>query len=170
MAGYKLDVEAYLTERVDGQLRYYEQAANKAKRTHMAMQTTIIILGILVPVIVNIPTQWGATLDVGPYMKVVITILSLSLALFTGIANFRKFGDLWLTYRMTEELLKTERYLFLTGSGRYAGAADPFSEFVQAIEAIVSSEHVKFREIIEQSGRPSKQGAAGTAGAAGAKD
>jgi len=163
MEGYKLDVEAYLKERVDGQLKFYEQAANRAKRTHVTMQSTIIVLGILVPVLVNIPTEWGRAFHLPVVAQVVITLFSLTLALLAGIANFRRYGDLWLTYRMTEELLKTERYLFVTGSGRYAGAANPFSEFVQAIEAIVSSEHVKFREIIEQSSRPSKQGAAGAA-------
>ncbi len=159
MENYKLNVEAYLKDRVDGQLRYYEKAASKAKRVHIVIQTTIIIIGILVPVVVNIPTDWGPTLDVGTYVRILITVLTLLLALLTGIANFRKYGDLWLTYRMTEELLKTEKFLFLTGSGKYENAANQFSHFVKSIEEIVSSEHVKFRSIIEESGRPSKEGA-----------
>ncbi len=159
MEDYKLNVEVYLTDRVDGQLRYYERAANKAKRTHVAMQTMIIVLGILVPVIVNIPTDWGEGLDFTPYARIFITAVSLLLALLTGIANFRKYGDLWLTYRMTEELLKTEKFLFLTGSGKYENATNQFSHFVKSIEEIVSSEHIKFRSIIEESGRPSKEGA-----------
>jgi hypothetical protein len=159
MENYELNMEVYLKERVDGQLQYYEQAANNAKRTHISMQTTIIILGILVPVIVNIPTIWGDSIDVAPYVRIVITVLSLLLALLTGIANFRKYGDLWLTYRMTEELLKTEKYLFLTSSGKYESAANRFSQFVKSTEEIISSEHIKFRSIIEESGRPSKESA-----------
>ncbi len=111
------------------------------------------------PVVVNIPTNWGQDFDAGPYARILITALSLILALLTGIANFRKYGDLWLTYRMTEELLKTEKYLFLTGSGKYQSATNPFSQFVQSTEEIISSEHIKFRSIIEESGRPSKEGA-----------
>jgi hypothetical protein len=158
MQNYTLNVETYLNDRVNGQLDYYEKAANKAKNTHVMIQTTIIILGILVPVVVNIPAQWG-TIDVGPYLRGLITVVSLTLALLTGIANFRKFGDLWLTYRMTEELLKTEKFLFLTGSGKYHSASSPFAQFVQSIEEIVSSEHIKFRSIIEETARPSKEGA-----------
>ncbi len=161
MQTYTLNVETYLSERVDGQLDYYEKAANKAKKTHVMMQTTIIILGILVPVVVNFPTDWGQGVDLGPYVRVLITTLSLILALLTGVANFRKFGDLWLTYRMTEELLKTEKFLFLTSSGKYQSASSPFSQFVQSIEEIVSSEHIKFRSIIEESGSSSKEEAAG---------
>ena len=157
MENYKLNVETYLKDRVDGQLRYYEKAASKAKRVHIVIQTTIIIIGILVPVVVNIPTDWGPTLDVATYVRILITVLTLLLALLTGIANFRKYGDLWLTYRMTEELLKTEKFLFLTGSGKYDGAANPFSHFVKSIEEIVSSANVEFRSIIEESGRPRKE-------------
>ena len=156
MEDYKMNVETYLSDRVDGQLRYYAHAANKAKRTHIAMQSTIITLGILVPVIVNVPTQWGESLDVSSYARILITALSLLLALLTGIANFRKHGDLWLTYRMTEELLKAEKFLFLTTSGKYESTDNPFSLFVKAIEEMVSSEHIKFRSIIEESSRPSK--------------
>ena len=110
MQNYTLNGETYLSERVDGQLKYYEGAAK-------------------------------------------------ALALLTGVANFRKFGDLWLTYRMTEELLKTEKFLFLTGSGKYHSASSPFAQFVPSIEEIVSSEHIKFRSIIEETAKPSEEGA-----------
>lgn len=152
-----MDKEVYLKDRVDGQLCYYRRAADRAKKAHVITQTTIIILGILVPVVVNVPTDWGNGLDVGSYSKILVTILSLTVALLTGIANFRKHGDLWLTYRMTEELLKTEKLLFLTGSGKYEGATNPFSRFVNSVEKIVSSEHIRFRSIIEESSRPSKE-------------
>ena len=75
----------------------------------------------------------------------------------TGIANFRKYGDLWLTYRMTEELLKAEKFLFLTGSGKHESAQNQFSLFVRSIEDIISSEHIKFRAIVEESQRPGKK-------------
>jgi hypothetical protein len=152
-----MDQETYISDRVDGQLRYYEQAANGAKRAHIRIQTAIITLGILVPVIINVPTQWGDGPDFDPYARILITLLSLGLALLTGIANFRKYGDLWLTYRMTEELLKSEKLLFLTSSGKYKSAQNPFSLFVESTEEIISSEHVKFRAVIEESRRPSKK-------------
>jgi hypothetical protein len=80
--------------------------------------------------------------------------MSLLLASFTGIANFRKYGELWLTYRATEEQLKHEKFLWLANSGRYRNAEDPFPEFVEQVEDIISSEHNRFRSIIEESRRP----------------
>ena len=40
-----MDKETYLQERVDDQLAYYEKAASKAKKMHVSVQSTIIIVG-----------------------------------------------------------------------------------------------------------------------------
>lgn len=159
-----MDIEKYMTERVEDQLKYYEKAANKAKNIHIRMQTTIIILGLLVPVVVNLPTDWGIQMNGQAYIRGAVTIMSLLLAVLTGISNFRKYGDLWLTYRMTEELIKHEKFLFLTSSGQYIKNENAQHDFVQTIESIISSEHNKFRSIIEESRRPTANAKASQAG------
>ena len=151
-----MDIQEYLDDRVKGALGYYEKAANKAKRKHVSMQTAIIILGLLVPVVINLPTEWGTVKILEGNLKIVVTVLSLSLAILTGISNFRKYGDLWLTYRMTEELIKQEKFLFLTSSGAYHENKEAPNDFVQKVESIISSEHNKFRSIIEEAKRPAK--------------
>lgn len=148
-----MDIEKYLTDRVDDQLGYYGNAANKAKRKHVSMQTAIIILGLLVPVVTNLPLNWGPLGDVQGHIKIAVTVLSLTLAIITGLANFRKPGDLWLTYRMTEELIKHEKYLFLTNSGPYYNNEKAAHNFVETIESIISAEHNKFRTIVDTTKR-----------------
>ena len=149
-----MDIKKYLEERVEDQLKYYEKTANKAKKKHIWMQTTIIILGLLIPVIINLPNQWGILGGSKGYITGIVTIFSLSVAILTGISNFRKYGDLWLTYRMTEELIKHEKFLFLSSSGAYYKNEKAYNDFVQTIESIISSEHNKFRSIIQESKRP----------------
>ena len=153
-----MDIQEYLKGRVETQLEYYKNAANKAKRKHVWTQTTIIILGLLVPVIVNLPSSLSSlgVVDSHEFVQGIVTVLALSLAILTGISNFRKYGDLWLTYRMTEELIKNEKFLYLTSSGAYYENEKALNDFVQKIEAIISSEHNKFRSIIEESKRPVK--------------
>jgi hypothetical protein len=155
-----MDIEKYMTDRVDHQLKYYENAANKAKRTHVRMQTSIIVLGLLVPVVINLPSEWGPLGDVQAFIKAAVTVLSLTLAMLTGLANFRKNGDLWLTFRRTEELLKHEKYLFLTDSGPYFNNEKAANDFVETIESIISAEHNKFRTLVEASKRPAGKGKA----------
>jgi hypothetical protein len=149
-----MDIEKYMTDRVEDQLKYYENAANKAKSTHTSMQTAIIILGLLVPVVTNLPSEWGPLGNVQAQIKIAVTVLSLTLAILTGLANFRKPGDLWLTFRVTEELIKHEKYLFLTQSGPYYNNEKAPNDFVETIESIISAEHNKFRSIVDSTKRP----------------
>jgi hypothetical protein len=117
----------------------------------------IVLLALVVPVVANLPHKWVDGTDTYPFIRAGVTILSLLLAALTGIANFRKFGDLWLSYRLTEELLKHEKFLFLTKTGRYRNEATAFDSFTQSVESIISVEHGKFRAIIEEARRPSQE-------------
>ena len=50
-----MNEETYLKERVDNQLKFYENSATKAKSAYTCMQRNIIVLGVLVPVFINLP-------------------------------------------------------------------------------------------------------------------
>ncbi len=154
----KMDPANYLEERVEDQLRYYEKSANKAKRVYTRIQIAIIVLGLLVPVVVNIPTDWNNGVELDLAIRIAVTIMSLALAILNGVSNFRKYGDLWLSYRMTEELLKHEKFLFLARAGKYSEAETAYSEFAQTIESILSAEHNKFRSLVEDAKRPAGGG------------
>ena len=149
----RLDESAYMKERVDDQLAYYEKSANKAKHWYTWMQSSIIILAILVPIIVNMPSEVGLDF-LAPHIKVLVTILSLLLAILNGLLNFQKHQDLWLGYRITGECLKHEKYLYLTRSGKYRQHESPFSEFVLSIESILSAEHHTFKNLIQSDKKP----------------
>jgi len=149
------DPNIYLEKRVDDQLSYYQNAANKQKRKFVYTQSTIIILGLLLPVVINLPKDLGSV-DLTLWIQLTTTVMSLSLAILNGMLNFLKFGDLWLSYRMTEEVLKQEKYLFLASAGQYKEKENAYSLFVETVESIISSEHNKFRNLINEARRPSK--------------
>ena len=151
----QLDSKAYLEERVEGQLAYYEKASGRAKRTYVGFQGSIILLAVVVPVLVNLQPIWGK-MDFTLELRVLTTVMSLLLAVLSGLLSFRKYGELWLSYRATEELLKQEKYLFLARAGRYAGNQSAFEDFVSAIEGIVSGEHSKFTAMLEEARRPAQ--------------
>ena len=157
--------EVYLKDRVDDQLKYYETAANKTKTIFNWMQLLIIVFGLLVPVAINFPVDLVSSeptgaLDAGVQLSA--TIMSLIVAILTGILNFKKYGDLWLSYRMTEELLKHEKFTYLTRSGKYA-SGNAFDKFVQTIESLISHEHNKFHSLIQDSKRPTAEAERGAA-------
>ena len=146
-----MTTEEYMSSRVDDQLRYYENKAGQAKKKHYRMQVLIIMLGVIVPVVINLPQELFRT-DV--VYRVVITSLSVLLGVLSGLAGFFNFGDNWLSFRATEEMLKQEKYLFLTKSGIYLKNENAFEHFVSRIETILASERKEFRTIMEDTSQP----------------
>jgi hypothetical protein len=120
------------------------------------MQSAVIVLGLSVPVAVNLPTEWGANMDISLEMKILVTLMSLTVAILNGLLNFSKHGNMWLSYRMTEELLKREKFMYLSAAGKYSHKPTAFTEFVTTVESIISAEHNKFRTLLEDAKRPSK--------------
>ena len=151
-----MDRDEYLKERVNDQISYYEKAANKARKKHVGIQTAVIVFALVVPVLVSAESWSG----MGAELRVVAIFASLLVAILNGVANFRKYGDLWLSYRMNEEFLKHEKFLFITASGKYEDAKTALSLFVQTVESIISTEHEKFRSLIESATRPTATSAA----------
>ena len=52
--------------------------------------------------------------------------------------------------------MKQEKYLFLASAGKYQDKENAYSQFVETVETIISSEHNKFRNLINEARRPSK--------------
>ena len=153
-----LDAQGYLKDRVADQLSYYSAAATRAKRNHYWAQSIMIMLAAAVPVVVNLPVSTDEA-NVLASPKALATIMSLIVAILGGLTNFRKDGDLWLNFRRTEELLKQESFLFRTSAGPYRGLKteeDRLAELSMRVESLISAEHNKFRSLIEDSRRPSK--------------
>lgn len=150
-AGSQITPAMYLRNRVDDQITYYEQAANSNKRKRDRLQKTIIILGILIPVITNLSADWFTWVGGAVFIQATVTLFSVMLAIATGLLNFGKYGDLWLSYRTNEELLKREKLLFQTTTRHYRGLDDEerFAMLVDQVEALLSTEHEKFRALIE---------------------
>jgi Protein of unknown function (DUF4231) len=138
-AAVAIDVEDYFSGRLEEQIAYYEKAAGRAKQMHVRLQGAIIVLSVMVPVAVSHPQDWSG------WQRVLVLAGSLLLPAMTGLTSFRKYGETWISYRTTAELLKTEKYLFLTGSGRYRDNPNAFHDLVEAVEALLIAEHTKFR-------------------------
>ena len=70
----------YMRTRVVNQIEYYEKAANCNKKAHVWAQVLAIVLGVLVPVVLNLPAEVAPE----PSTKIVATGLSLLLAILSS--------------------------------------------------------------------------------------
>jgi hypothetical protein len=159
-----MDEAEYVDQRVDPALSYYEGAANKAKRRHMRIQTSTIVLGVLIPVAVNLPDEMRG-IEVSAGLQIGVTLMSLALAILNGLANLRNFGELWLSFRLTEESLKKEKFLYLARSGRYADVENAYGLFVENFESMIYIEHERFHCLHDEARRPT--GPSGSTGSTG---
>lgn len=143
----KMTEQEYMELRLDSQMQYFSKASRKAKEKNERLQTIAIILGVIVPVVVNLDAEWFALAGIDT-LKVIITVLSTALAIITGVINFKKYGDLWLTYRITLETLKREKHFYLTASQKYRHSKNAFPLFVENVEKILSAENEQFQATI----------------------
>lgn len=135
-----MTVDQYLEERVDSKITYYTKASKNSKKKHSSAQVTIIALGLIVPVAVNLEHEWFSSIT-EEFLRIMVTLLSLATAVVSGIANFKKYGELWIIYQMTLEQLSREKNFFLTHSEKYREEKGRFNLFVESIEKILAVEN-----------------------------
>jgi Protein of unknown function (DUF4231) len=133
-----LDGTAYVAERCDPQIAYFEKKANKAKRWHQWSAISIAIVAGAIPVIDVLPLD--QTLQ-----RVLTAVLGASVVVIQSTRSIKRWHEDWLLFRNAEETLRAEKMLYLTRTGDYAGE-DVDSIFVTRIEKVLSMSHGSFSE------------------------
>ncbi|HEX5345085.1 MAG TPA: DUF4231 domain-containing protein [Duganella sp.] len=125
----------YIEERLRKNKVWYDQKAVTAKSCYLRMRTTIVLGGVIVPVVVN------STI---PGKDAVASIISLLVAAFVALEGVYHYREQWKNYRSTEQFLSREEVLFLTGEGGYKDFKEPqaaFIHFVERCEAAIEAEN-----------------------------
>lgn len=140
----RITIEQYITERVDGQIDYYSQAASKAKKRYHAFKAIEITLAAAVPFLSALTTAGSLS-----YMKVLVGCVGVGVTIASGMLLLYKFHEIWANYRGTAESLRSEKYLFLSRSGPYrTRGANQF--FIERIEGILGQQNQKWQSYISQ--------------------
>jgi hypothetical protein len=146
--GLRAMIEAYpitelqrgvLRERWLSQVEWMSRKAEQARSRYHVLRLTTVIGGVIVPALVSI--SLGRP-DVTPLLWVTFGI-SLVVALSAAVEGFFRYGEKWRHYRGTAEVLKSEGWQLLTGTGRYRKQSDPdeaFKSFMDRVEEILQSD------------------------------
>ena len=130
--------DAYIQERLDPQIQYYETKSSWNQTWYKRLRLAEIVIACSVSFLVSYADSL-----IG--IKVLAGLLGVAVAVIAGVLSLFRFQELWIDYRSTCESLKQERYLFLTGSGPYAGE-NAGSEFVTRVEAMLGKEHASWTD------------------------
>ena len=146
-----MDIESYLTERVDDQIKYFDSNAIWNQKAYKGLKGTAIFC--------NIFTILTIALTLIPYFKVYMSIVALSLAMIVlatyQIEEFYNFGAKWEKFRLVAEQIKSEKYLFLNGVGTYSpGDTDQKKIlFIEKIEGIIQGTDRSYFSLMIEPGK-----------------
>ncbi len=126
-----MDQKTFIESRVDDQIDWYDRKSswNKIRYNVLSIVDTILLLSIIVVPLLTVPS-----------VIKIQGIIATAVLLSRGLASQFAFRDRWQEYRTTAEILKHEKFLFLTKTGDYEHFTeeDAFSEFVYKIEQLIS--------------------------------
>lgn len=148
--------EQYINERLVAQMNWYDRKSSDNKRKYKRIKRTESVIAALIPVVIT----FGAFKivqenDLGVYLQVIAALAGVALVIMNSFLELDEHHKLWKEYRVTCEMMRHERYMYMTRSEPY-DEADAFPLLVEKIEAILNSETQRWKQIDKKSDKQSK--------------
>lgn len=138
IGGLLLDIEEYIRERVDDQIKWYDDKASKAQHKYKLCQVIEIIIAACIPILVNF-------VDGCILFQVLVALCGVAITIIEGLTALYKWHENWIEYRSTCELLRHEKYLFEMKAPPYGDSSSVENLFVSNIESLISAESNKWK-------------------------
>ena len=139
----EMNQEAYLKERLQDQIDWYDRKSIKNQKWFKRLQVAAILASATIPFLSGYIT--GTTL----LLKVSVGLLGLVVTAITAVLGLYKFQENWFEFRTTCESLKHEKYLFLTEAEPY-DQDDPFRLLVERVESLISKENTAWNRYMKK--------------------
>jgi hypothetical protein len=151
------DKKQWMKDRWLDQVCWFDEKAVQVNRWHSALRIIAITGGVLVPGLVSVSTSKGSHW-LEELAQPLAFVVSLLVAASVGLDGFFHFGERWLHYRRTAELLKIEGWSFIEGAGpyrRHEGRTNfhdaAFPTFATQVEKLVRRDvEVYLTEVVQE--------------------
>ncbi|WP_338792124.1 DUF4231 domain-containing protein [Bernardetia sp. MNP-M8] len=148
--------EEYINERLIDQMNWYDRKSSENKKKYKRIKRAEAIIAALIPVVIT----FGAFKivqenDLGVYLQVVAALAGVALVIMNSFLELDEHHKLWKEYRVTCEMMRHERYMYMTRSEPY-DEADAFPRLVEKIEAILNSETQRWKQIDKKTDKKQK--------------
>ena len=132
-----MNLESYMTERVDSQVENFDQHARRNQRIYSLLRMTTISCNVLTALAIALTLAAPARYRI--YVGLAALVLSMIVLATHQIQEFYKFGAKWEKFRSVAEQIKSEKFLFLNDAGTYrAGDTDSKKRaFIESVEGII---------------------------------
>ena len=130
--------EEYIEQRLNDQIGWYGRKSSTNQSWFKRLRFAEIVAAA------TIPFLSGFAGDSLP-MKIAIGALGVIVAVIASLLGLLHLQEHWINYRATAEVLKTEKFLFLTQTQPY-DKEDAFHLLVQRVEALLSKENTQWTQ------------------------
>lgn len=136
----------YIEQRVNEQIKWHSSNSRKNKVRYKGMRTVVIGLSVLVPLCAVLITEERQE------FKYITAFIGAMIAFLEGLLALNKHQEKWTDFRATAEILKREKFLYATKSGRYKEmeVGEAFSFLVESVEGILAKESAEWMEYISE--------------------
>ena len=134
-----MDEKTYFEERLEGEIVWYERKSSQNKRNYYLLRIIEFLSAALIPFLINFLS------DQTELLKLAVEVLGIIVVVSTGAISLFRFNELWTEYRTNAELLKHEKYLYLSSAPPY-DRSDKFKVLVERVERLISSENSRWQK------------------------
>ena len=135
-----MNEEVYFQQRLDDQINWYSNKSSTNQKWYKRLKYLDNFLALIV-----VPLSYYS--DSCWWFKYAGVAAGIVIAFSNFLQSINKYHENWIQYRSTAEILKHERYLYLTRSGGYANSPNPFNELVERCESIISSDIIDWAQL-----------------------
>ena len=127
--------EAYLCDRYDGQIKWFEEHSKTMKLLNYALLGSIIVLTPITTLLIGLGSP-----------RILSGSPSALLGIFATTLRVFRIHDRWITYQLSLEDLRRERIFYDAELQAYRGTCNADQQrslFVDRAEAIIKGAHIK---------------------------
>jgi hypothetical protein len=148
-----MEQQKYINDRVEDQINWYEKKSALNKKLFLMLKVAETFLALLIPLLTGFIIS-GTNTDP---IKITIGLLGVIIAAIANLITLFKYQENWIQYRTMAELLKHEKFLFLSKAGPYK-ETNSFPLFVERIENYLNRENTQWSSYIKaKAENPSKE-------------
>ena len=147
-----MNIETYLTERVDNQIEYFDSKAIKNQKVYKILKVAAIVCNVLTTLAIALALTFMPYLK---FMGIAALVLSTAVLATYQFEEFYNFGAKWEKFRLVAERIKSEKYLFLNSVGAYSSIDTDEKErvFIETIEGIIQGTDMSYFSLMIEPGK-----------------
>ncbi len=152
--GFMYD-DDYLSERLDGQIKYFNTKSSKAQKQYKKFKKREFVISASIPILITL-SGFGFVENFEIYkplgfglvhlLQIIAAAGGAYLAYLSQFQGLEGYLTIWKDYRATCEQLQHERYLYLAKAEPY-DEDDAFPILVTSIENILHKENQRWMQI-----------------------